>query len=335
MSLLRRVALLLLAVSWPTGALRAASELKADLAEALAQAEAALLRGEVASALAISSRAVVAHPRNPQLWTLRASAHLARRDWDAAIADCTMALQIDPAAVVALNHRGGAYLARQDLPLALQDFEAVLVADPQNSIAFTYRAQIRRVRGDFFRALEDAHEAIRHDSNNAAAYTERAAIRAALGDIAAGIEDCSSALTIGGLHEQALHLRAMLYMQQADYPRARTDFDELLASGSDFSDLARVQLAWLLATAPLPGVRDGARASRLAHEAVARAGHPDPAALDALAAAAAELGDFTGALAAAHRALAATPETQPKQRAAREARARQYLAGQPFRLPNP
>lgn len=330
----RDLSVALLAIGLALAPLRAATELKGDLLDAITQTEAALLRSDAATALAVSSRAIVAHPRSVPLWTLRAGAALALRDWQAAIADCSMALQLDPAAMPALNHRGGAYLALDDIPHALADFDAALAADPTNSVAFTYRAQIRRLKGDTFRALDDADSAIRHDPNNAAAFTERAAIRAALGDIAAALEDCASALIIGGLNEPAQHLRAMLYLQQADYVRARADFEELLDHGGELSGPARVQLAWLLATAPLVSVRDGPRASRLAHEAVARASTPDPAALDALAAACAELGDFTAALAAAQRAITETPESQAKQRAAREARVKQYIAGQPFRLPS-
>lgn len=333
--MLRRVLAFLLAAGCLPLMLRAASELKEDLARALAQVEAALARGDASTARALADRAIVAHPRNSQLWTLRAGAHLAARDWDAAIDDCTVALRLDPHAVLARNHRGGAYLARGNMAEALGDFDAVLVIEPRNPVALTYRAQIRRLQGDLFRALEDAQEAVRCDSNNAAAYLERASIRAALGDVTAALEDCSTVLTIGELREHAKHLRAMLSLQQGDFRRARDDFEELLASGGAFIHPARIQLAWLLATTPDDSLRDGARASRLAHEAVARATAPDPNAFDALAAACAELGDFTGALAAAHRAVSATPETQTRQLAARRERIAAYVAGRPHRVAQP
>jgi tetratricopeptide (TPR) repeat protein len=324
---------LITAACVPCAGLRAASELKEDLARALAQIEEALARGDTVAARTLADRAIVAHPHRSQLWTLRGAAHLAAREWDAAIADCTVALQLDPRTVAALNHRGGAHFAREDVARALADFEAALAIDPRHPVALTYRAQIRRLQGDHFRALEDVQEAIKSDSNNAAAYLERASIRAALGDVTAALEDCSTVLTIGGLREHAQHLRAMLFLRQGEHRRARDDFEELLAGGSGFSTPARIQLAWLLATAPDAALRDGARASRLASEAVARAAAPDASALDALAAARAELGDFTGALAAAHRAVAATPANAKKELAARQARVAGYLAGQPHRLP--
>ncbi len=330
---LRCLVALLAGMCMPRAALEAASELKADLAQALERIESALAQGDAGAARALADQAIVAHPQRSQLWTLRGAAQLAARDWQAAIADCTVALQLDPRTVAALNHRGGAWLARGEMERALADFNAALAVDPRHPVALTYRAQIRRLKGDHFRALEDAQEAIRCDSNNAAAYLERASIRAALGDVTAALEDCSSVLTIGGLREHAQHLRAMLRVQQGDHRGARDDFEELLGGGSAFSTPARIQLAWLLATVPDDALRNGARASRLAHEAVARATAPDAAALDALAAACAELGDFTAALAAAHQAVSATPASAKKERAAREARIGGYLAGHPHRLP--
>jgi tetratricopeptide (TPR) repeat protein len=317
----------------PLAPLEAATELTPELARAFTEIETALRHGDATTARTLADTAIVAYPRHSQLWTLRAAAHLAAREWEAAIADCTAALRFDPRSVRALNHRGGAHLARADLAAALADFDAALAIEPRDPVARTYRAQIRRLRGDHFRALEDAHEAIRADSNNAAAYLERASIRAALGDVGAALEDCGTALTVGGLREPALNLRAMLSLERGEHRQARDDFEELLASGSAYSTAARIHLAWLLATTPDDKLRDGARASRLAHEAVARATTPDAAAYDALAAACAEIGDFTAALAAAHRAIAATAPEQKKQLTQRRERVNTFLAGHPHRLP--
>jgi tetratricopeptide (TPR) repeat protein len=331
-----RTITLLLAVAYLLSAtIRAANELTGDLARATQQVEEALVRGDLERAMTIAGQAIEAHRQEAAAWILHAGAQLAARHWEEAVADCDEALRLQPKSVLALNHRGGAYLALKQTQKALADFDAALAVDPRNSMALTYRAQIRRLKGNLFRALDDANEAIQSDSNSAAAYTERAAIRAALGDVAAALEDCSSALLIGGLNEQTRLLRALLYMQQADYPHAREDFEQLLAGGSEFATPARIQLAWLLATCPEDKLRDGPRASRLAHEAIARATAPDATALDALGAASAELGDFASALDAAHQAIAATSPSQTKQLTSRRDRVALYLRAQPFRLPAP
>jgi len=86
---------------------------------------------------------------------------------------------------------------------------------------------------------------------------------------------------------------------------------ELLEAGLErcpASGDLRNDLAWLLATCPEQGLRDGPRALLLAQQAVSEAGDPGPAYLDTLAAAHAEVGDFAAAAAAARRGLARLEE---------------------------
>ena len=312
----------------------------------LDRGKARLILGQGDAALDDFSTAVLVDPRDADAWTQRAEAHLGRHDWDAAISDCTVALELHPKKVAALNHRGSAWLAKQALQKALADFDAALVIDPHTAMALPYRAQIHRLRGELFRALEDVNQAIRFDANSASSFNERASIRAALGDVAAAafsyvtphhvaaaISDCNTALLVGGQNAATLLLRGMLSMQRADYRRAREDFDAVVKAGGELATPARIHLAWLLATCPDGEIRDGARASRLAHEAGARAPQEDPAIFDALAAAQAELGDFAAALETGHQAIATTAENRPKELNARRARIDLYLSGKPCRLP--
>ncbi|MDB4913655.1 MAG: hypothetical protein JWM95_1299 [Gemmatimonadetes bacterium] len=94
---------------------------------------------------------------------------------------------------------------------------------------------------------------------------------------------------------------------------------------------ARAAAAWILATSPDDTVRDGPRALALA-EALARNDVNDPALLDVLAAALAESGRFSDAVAIARRMSAIS---QSRQDAAAAAKARDrlaaYTAGRPWR----
>ena len=88
---------------------------------------------------------------------------------------------------------------------------------------------------------------------------------------------------------------------------------------------AKHNLARLLATAPDPRVRDGARALRLALEVCDRTGNRDPRALDTLSAAYASVGQLEQARATASRAAARARELGDAATAAEiDAHARRY-----------
>ena len=70
-------------------------------------------------------------------------------------------------------------------------------------------------------------------------------------------------------------------------------------------------LAWLLATCPDAGVRDGARAVKLAERACEAAGHKTVALMDTLAAAYAAAGRYDDAVRAASSAREKTPDGSP------------------------
>jgi tetratricopeptide (TPR) repeat protein len=93
---------------------------------------------------------------------------------------------------------------------------------------------------------------------------------------------------------------------------------------------APLQLAFLLATCPDPSLRNGAEALALAQQ-VARARPDDVAALDALAAAQAELGQWDEALASVRRALAIAEQKRIPELAALRERENRYARQQPYR----
>jgi hypothetical protein len=114
-----------------------------------------------------------------------------------------------------------------------------------------------------------------------------------------------------------------------DHARARRYYETALRAG----DLdARNNLAWLLATSPDDGIRDGALAVRLVRPLALLYDHWTY--VDTLAAACAEAGDFAAARAAAKRALSlAAGEAPPETQEALRARLAAFGAGKPYREP--
>jgi hypothetical protein len=89
-----------------------------------------------------------------------------------------------------------------------------------------------------------------------------------------------------------------------------------------------------LATDDDAGVRRGAEAVALAERLCAATNHRDPAALEALAAARAETGQFDGAVTAQSQAIALWRSVnQPNRLAAAERRLEMYRQSRPWREP--
>ena len=105
----------------------------------------------------------------------------------------------------------------------------------------------------------------------------------------------------------------------------------LIVGTAGFKSFAPRNLAWMLATHPDPGVRNGEEALQLARRTCDATGNQAPNFLDTLAAACAETGRFAEAVTVARRAvdLMKASGDQPKLREL-ENRLRLYELGQPF-----
>jgi tetratricopeptide (TPR) repeat protein len=159
------------------------------------------------------------------------------------------------------------------------------------------------------------------------------------------------ALAAGGRFDEAI-AEYQAALKLADNPVIRDNLGRALASAGRFeaavaqygrlveiepqSAPAESRLAWLLATAPVRGARNGAEAVRHAENAVRLSGGEPPEALSTLAAAYAEAGRFPDAVRTARHALelALKLAKQPLADSLRRQLAL-YEAGKPFHLPMP
>ena len=191
---------------------------------------------------------------------------------DEAVAHYGRALEINPADPLALNGLGALFMYHADLGRKDQAetyLRQALAADPSLHIA-------RRNLGFLMADLGRDDEALVHLRQALAANPRDVRIHRSLAKI----------LYANSRVDQALHhIEAIVAIDSQD---VRT----------------RTQCAWLLATLPDAELRDGDRAVHLARTAVEQTDGSLPGPLDALAAAYAETGAFTDAVAAAESALA-------------------------------
>jgi tetratricopeptide (TPR) repeat protein len=155
---------------------------------------------------------------------------------------------------------------------------------------------------------------------------------------AEAIEAFSGILRDHPANRDALIGRGYAYRSAGDFGRSIADFEAALtASGED--QQAEFMLADLLATSPVEGTRDGKRALPFAQRALAHArrGYQYDTsslvmALEIVASAYAETGDFTNAVAAEQEAIELAPESR---KADMQKRLQLYQANKPFRREPP
>jgi tetratricopeptide (TPR) repeat protein len=183
--------------------------------------------------------------------------------------------------------------------------------------------QIDQAIALYERVLELAPDHIESRYNLALAFVE-------LGNDAEAIRQYHRILAANPGHAPTIQNLARLFESRGDIAQA------LALLRDSLQRLAHLQLmhqlCWLLATGPDPELRNGLEAMELAEQLIEKTGGEQPEALDARAAANAELGRFDEAVADATRA-ARIARAQNKVELARsiELRAQLYRAHMPFR----
>jgi tetratricopeptide (TPR) repeat protein len=128
-----------------------------------------------------------------------------------------------------------------------------------------------------------------------------------------------------------LAARGHLHAERGRLPEAVADLRAAVTEGHEDAGALNT-LAWIISTCPDSALRDGPEAVRLATRACELTGWTWEPAIDTLAAAYAEIGDFARAVEYAGKAVALA---LPEARAGDEARLDLYRAGQPFREGTP
>ncbi len=167
------------------------------------------------------------------------------------------------------------------------------------------------VQGDISGAIACFRATIQADPDKATAWHNLGYALYLGGNKPDAMKSLNRAVELNSSYDNPRLLIARMLVEQGSYREAAGEFQHI--RGSDQASLsAKCEFAWLLATCPDAGIRDGNRAIEMAEEVCRATRNLSVRALDVLAAAYAEAGRFDDAVKAASQALILISKGRPK-----------------------
>jgi len=244
--------------------------------------------------------------REPRSWLANnnlGTILMARRDWDGAMHHFQQAVQAEPTyAETYVNMGNVVMLQREDWESAERYWRTATELDPKRPRAQYHLGVALARKGGIAEAIECWRWAVKIRPSDAQALQALGWGLALTGQTDEAISYLQLALELQPDLATARLELVNAYVSRRQFPEAVLQAREGLEQTPRHTALAN-RLAWLLATCPEPEVRDGAEALRLARQVCQWTGEKDPAVLDTLAAALAELGRFDEAVQIARNAV--------------------------------
>jgi tetratricopeptide (TPR) repeat protein len=267
---------------------------------ALAEIDGAILRkkGDLDGAIRAYREAIQLNPLSAHFHEVLASILYDKRDFDAAIKESGEAIRLDPNVASAYYFRGASYQQKSDYYTALVDYNRALHFDPKYTNALGGRADVYYFTRQYRVAIEDYTAFIAAMPKSSVAYSRRGTCHYGLGE----------------------------------YRQTVMDYEKAIAMDPNLLEAVN-GLAWVLATAPADGIRNGLMAVGYAERALSLAGKIDTFLhMDTLAAAYAEAGRFTDAVSMQTKAISLIPQNyDPTESAAFTTRLESYRNHKPWR----
>lgn len=254
----------------------------------------------------------------------KASAAFLAGDYDNSIALYSDVIKPNPKSALAYNGRALAYYYKKDFPNALADFDQAIRLQPI-AMFFYNRGIARSDYGDDKSAIEDFTAALRKKLDarvRADCLIARARCYINQSKSAPAMTDLNAAIKLRQISE-AYRLRGILHKVAHEYDKSLADYEKAIELDPKNSEAYGTE-AYLLSVCPVPKYRDGAKAIRYATKACELTGWHNSLAIDSLAAAYAETGDFDQAIKFQKQADELDKKTDPERLAF-------YEKHQPFR----
>jgi tetratricopeptide (TPR) repeat protein len=223
----------------------------------------------------------------------------------------THALAVTSNNDVAHNNLGYLCADRGELDEAISHFETALrirssKRDPHYSVGSAFvqvnLADALSRKGQPDEAIVHYDEAIKSQPNYADAYYNRGNILFAEGRIDEAMADWEKTLQIRPNDADAHTCLGNALLRRGSVKEAVAQYENAIALAPE-DPHSRINMAWVLATAPDASIRDGIKAVEFAQQAMELSGGNDPKFLRTLAAAYAESGRFSEAITTARQAM--------------------------------
>jgi protein O-mannosyl-transferase len=270
-------------------------------------------------------------PSDPEIHNNLACLLLMERNFDEATEHFSAAIRLKPDNVEACNNLGSALLEQNRAAEAVAPLTRALQLKPAYAEAHYNLANAYAALNKGPQAFEEFQAVLRLNPSHAPTHYKLGNLFATGGNIPAAVEHYRAALAANPDHAEAHYQLATILVARKEVEEGIKHYREAVRLKPDWLE-ALNNLAWLLATHPEAKHRNGQEAVRWASHAVEMTKSKDPEALDTLAAACAEAGQFSEAVGVVQAAiqLAASNNSQFLARQM-EARLKLYQGGRPYR----
>jgi tetratricopeptide (TPR) repeat protein len=217
------------------------------------------------------------------------------KELDKALADLDQAVRIEPRYAAAYAVRASVWFVKGEFDKAIEAYDQAIKLDPGNAYNYANRGISWQYKGILTKAFADYKKAIQLETNLGLAYQWRGTAWLAAQKYDQAIVDLNEAIRLDPRQAAAFEHRGLAWWCNGHADKAIADFDEAIRlDPRDFMPFRH--RAWIWACSPDAKSRDGKRAVESATKACELSNWKDVDALDALAAAYAEIGDFDAAV---------------------------------------
>jgi len=248
-------------------------------------------------AMADANESIRLNPRYPGGYFQRAAISRGSGNLDQAISSYDAAIRLNPNYAQSYYGRAIAYSQKGDYDQAIRDStEAIRLQDKTMQSDFHYnRAIYYETLGNFGKAIADYDDAIRIAPNDLRNYGGRAHAFQEMGQLDKASADYERAIRLNPTEPNDYRQRGFAYFAKGNYRAAASDYEKAARLSPSNYDAAN-SLAWFRATCPEESLRNGKEALETSLRLCGRTHWQDSDAVDTLAAAYAETGDFDNAV---------------------------------------